>query len=173
MGLFTHGKATLRSKIIFLCTPDVAMPCPCGAWQGCAMPPHLRTVGSFRARTLVLPCFPTPTSQTTPCLLTVNIPLLHCLATMIPAPEIIHTSGFSRGRDYLCQLSLFHRTSDSRPTFHPLPTCFPSLSLLACHHSPDALSIPLSFPHRPSPPHSKLPSMACVLKRFPLTSPRK
>ena len=120
-----------------------------------------------------LALFPNPTTHTTPCLLTVNIPLLHCLATMIPAPEIIHTSGFSRGRDYLCQLSLFHRTSDSRPTFHPPPTCFPSLSPLACHHSPDALSIPLSFPHWPSPILATFLSTTCVLKRFPLTSPRQ
>ena len=121
-----------------------------------------------------LALFPNPTTQTTPCLLTVNIPLLHCLATMIPAPEIIvHTSGFSRGRDYLCRLSLFHRTSDSRPTFHPLPTRFPSLSLLTFPYSPDALAIPLSFPHRPSQILATFLSMACVLKRFSLTSPRK
>ena len=117
--------------------------------------------------------FPNHTSHTTPCLLTVNIPLLHCLATMIPAPEIVHTSGFSRGRDYLCRLSLFHRTSDSRRTFHPLPTRFPSLSLLTFPHSTAALSIHLSFPHRPSPILSTFPSPTCVLKRFPLTSPRK
>ena len=81
-------------------------------------------------------CFalhPNPTSHTTPCFLTVNIPLLHCLATMIPAPEIIHTSAFPHGRDYLCQLSLRHPTSESLPTFHPLPTRFPSLSPSTFH----------------------------------------
>ena len=47
------------------------------------------------------------------------------------------------------------------------------LSPLAFHHSPAALSIPFSFPHRPSPVLATFLSMACVLKRFPLTSPRK
>ena len=61
--------------------------------------------------------------------------------------------------------TLRHRTSDSLPTF--------ILSPLACHHSPSALSIPLSFPHRPSPILTTFLSMSCVLKRFPLTSPRK
>ena len=37
-GLFTHGRDTLSSKIISMCTPDVAMPCLCYAWLGCAMP---------------------------------------------------------------------------------------------------------------------------------------
>ena len=59
-GLFTHARDTLISKIISMCTPDVAMPCPCCAWQGCAMPPHLRTIGSSRARILVVPCVLTP-----------------------------------------------------------------------------------------------------------------
>ena len=47
------------------------------------------------------------------------------------------------------------------------------LSPFACHHSPAALSIPLSSPHWPSPILATFLSMACVLKRFPLTSPRK
>ena len=47
------------------------------------------------------------------------------------------------------------------------------LTLLAFHHSPDALAIPLSFLHPPSPSLTTFLSMACVLKRFPLTSPRK
>ena len=55
-GLFTHGRDTLSSKIISMCTPDVAMPCLCYAWLGCAMPLHHRTIGSSRARTLALPC---------------------------------------------------------------------------------------------------------------------
>lgn len=59
-GLFTHGSDTLSSKIISMCTPDVAMPCLCYAWLGCAMPLRHRTIGSSRVRNLVLPCFPTP-----------------------------------------------------------------------------------------------------------------
>ena len=76
--------------------------------------------------------------------------------------------------------TLLHRTSDSLPTFHPLSTRLSSslyslviLSPLACHHSPAALSIPLSSPHRPYPILATIPSTTCVLKRFPLTSPRK
>ena len=76
--------------------------------------------------------------------------------------------------------TLRNPASHSRHTFHPHPTRFPSspyslviLSPLACHHSPAALSIPLSSPHRPSPILATISSMACVLKRFPLTSPRK
>ena len=127
-GLFTHGRASPNFTIIPMCTPDVAMPCPCGAWQGCAMLIHHRTIGSSRARTLVLPCFPTP--QLPPC--------------AIP---------------------------------HLTPDTLSILTLLAFHHSPDSLSIPLSFPHRPSPILSTILStflsMTCVLKRFSLTSPRK
>ena len=47
------------------------------------------------------------------------------------------------------------------------------LTILAFHHSPYSLSIPLSFPHPPSPILATFTSMTCVLKRFPLTSPRK
>ena len=123
-GLFTHDRASLNFTIIPMCTPDVAMPCPCGAWQGCAMLIHHRTIGSSRSRTLVLPCFPTP--QLPPC--------------AIP---------------------------------HLTPDTLSILTLLAFHHSPDSLSIPLSFPHRPSPILVTFLSMTCVLKRFLLTSPRK
>ena len=56
---------------------------------------------------------------------------------------------------------------------HLTPYSLTILSLPTFHHSPAALAVPLSFPHWPSPTHSTLPSMACVLKRFPLTSPRK
>ena len=69
---------------------------------------------------------------------------------MIPAPEIIHTSAFSRG----------------------VITCV-SFPCSISHLTPDVLTIPLLFPSRSSPPHFTLPSTACVLKRFPLTSPRK
>ena len=123
-GLYTHGRASLNFTIIPMCTPDVAMPCPCGAWQGCAMPLRHRTIGSSRARNLVLPCVLTP--QLPPC--------------AIP-----------------------HLTTDTLSI----------LTLLAFHHSPDALSIYLSFPNRPYPILATFLSMACVLKRFPLTSPRK
>ena len=116
-GLFTHGRASLNFTIIPMRTPDVAMPCPCCAWQGCAMPPHLRTIGSSRARTLVVPCVLTP---------------------QLPPFAIAHLTPYS--------LTI--------------------LSLLACHHSPAALSIPLSSPHRPSPILSMFPSPTCVLKRF-------
>ena len=32
-GLFTHGRVSPNFTIIPMCTSDVAMPCPCGAWQ--------------------------------------------------------------------------------------------------------------------------------------------
>ena len=107
-----------------MCTPDVAVPCPCGAWQCCAMTLHHRTIGSSRSRIIVVPCVLTP--QLPPC--------------AIP---------------------------------HFTPDTLSILSLLACHHSPAALSIHLSFPHRPSPILSTFPSPTCVLKRFPRTLPRK
>ena len=59
---------------------------------------------------------------------------------------------------------------------HLTPTHSPSspYSLsIAFHHFPDALAISLSFPHRPSPILTTFLSMTCVLKCFPLTSPRK
>ena len=68
------------------------------------------------------------------------------------------------------------------PSHHRLPPCaiphltpdtLSILTRLAFHHSPYSLAIPLSFPHWPSTILSTFLSMACVLKRFPLTSPRK
>ena len=56
---------------------------------------------------------------------------------------------------------------------HLNPYSLTILSLLAFHHSHDALSIPLSSPHWPSPILATFLSMARVLKRFSLTSPRK
>ena len=47
------------------------------------------------------------------------------------------------------------------------------LTRLAFYHSPQALASPLSFPHWPSPILATFLSMTCLLKRFPLTSPRK
>ena len=69
--------------------------------------------------------------------------------------------------------TLRNPTSHSSRTFHPHPTRFLLLSRLTFPHSPDSLSIHLSFPHWPSPILATFLSMACVLKRFPLTSPRK
>ena len=69
--------------------------------------------------------------------------------------------------------TLRNPTSESLLTYHPHPTRFPSLSLLTFPYSPDALAILLLFPHRPSPILATFLSMACVLKRFSLTSPRK
>ena len=112
-------------------TPDVAMPCLCYAWLGCAMPLRHRTIGSSRARTLVVPCVLTP-----------HLPLW-AIAHLIPTH------------------------------FPPSPYSLVILSLLTFLHSPDTFSIPLSFPHRPSPILATFLSMSCVINRFLLTSPRK
>ena len=151
-----------------MCRSAMSMRCRAGMCHAPSPPHHRLLPRANYCRAM----FPNHTSHTTPCLLTVNIPLLHCLATMIPAPEIIHTSDFPRGVitcvSFPCSIA------------HLTPTHFPSspyslviLSPLACHHSPAAVSIPLSFPHRPYPILATFLSMACVLKRFPLTSPRK
>ena len=102
-----------------------------------------------------------------------------CLAVMWHAPHLrpaamhLHrTIGFSRARTLVLPCVL----TPQLPPFaiaHLTPYSLSILSLLAFHHSSAALSIPLSFPHRPSPFLAKFLSMACVLKRFPLTSPRK
>ena len=102
-----------------------------------------------------------------------------CLVGMCHAPVPSHHRLLPRAKSCLALFpnptapALRNRTSDSRHTFHPLPTRFHSLSLLTFPHSSAALSIHLSFPHRPSPILATFLSMACVLKRFPLTSPRK
>ena len=82
-GLFTHARDTLNSKIISMCTPDVAMPCLCYAWLGCAMPLHHRTIGSSRARTLVVPCVLTP--QFPPCA------IAHLIPTHSPSSPYSHS----------------------------------------------------------------------------------
>ena len=95
------------------------------------MPLHHRTIGSSRARIIVVPCVLTP---------------------QLPPWAIAHLTPY------------------------PLSSSLHSLvilSPLACHHSPSALSIPLSSLHGISPILTTFLSMACVLKRFPLTSPRK
>ena len=233
------------------------------------MPLHHRTIGSSRARTLVLPCFPTPQlppfaiPHLTPDTLSIlSLLASHPLPTRFPslslcsfhpfvvstpalsnsshvsfhgvrtktfsthvitkiAPAVRETGLFTHGRaspnftiipmcssgvavpchampgrDVLCPRTfapsappalellscpvpnptaptLRNRTSDSRHTLHLHPTRFPSLSLLTFPYSPDSLSIPLLFPHRPSPILATFLSVACVLKRFPRTTPRK
>ena len=69
--------------------------------------------------------------------------------------------------------TLRHPTSESLLASHHFPDALSILSLLAFHPSPQALAVTLSFPHWPSPILATIPSTACVLKRFPLTSPRK
>ena len=92
-----------------MCTPDVAVPCPCGAWQGCAMPPHLRTIGSSRARTLVLPCVLTP--HLPPCA------IAHLTPTHFPSSP------------YSLSITLpTHIPSLSRRTFHPFVVSTPAIS---------------------------------------------
>ena len=104
---------------------------------------------------------------------------MRCLAWMCYAPAPSHHRLLPRANSCRALFpnptvpTIRNRTSDSLLTYHPLPTRFPSLSLLTFSYSPDALAIPLSFPHRPSPILSTFLSTACVLKRFPLTSPRK
>ena len=132
-------------------------------------------------RKLALPCVkrgflrtsePHGTSQLSPCAPQVSqCHVMRCLAGMCYAPAPSHHRLLPRANycRALCPNptapTLGNRTSDSLPTF--------ILSPLACHHSPDALSILLSSPHRPSPILATFLSMACVLKRFPLASPRK
>ena len=75
------------------------------------------------------------------------------------------------GRGEKCSYAIVHLNPYSLSI--TLPTHIPSLSRLTFLHFPDALSIPLSFSHWPSTILSMFLSMACVLKRFPFTSPRK
>ena len=101
-GLITHGRDTLSSKIISMCTPDVAMPCLCYAWLGCAMPLHHRTIGSSRARIIVMPLCPNSTSPT------LRNTTSHSRHTLHP-----HSTRFP---------SLFRRT------FHPFVVSTPAIS---------------------------------------------
>ena len=94
-----------------------------------SLPPHHRLLPLANYCSAM---FPNPTSHTTPCLLTVNIPLLHCLATMIPAPEIIHTSDFPR--------SVITCVSFPCSIAHLTPDALSILFLLACHPFPTRLS---------------------------------
>ena len=105
-GLFTHGRASRNFTIIPMCTPGVAVPCPCGAGQGCAMLLHHRTIGSSRVRNLVVPCVLTP--QLPPC----AIP--HLISTHSPSSP------------YSLSFTLPTRfPSLSRLTFHPFVVSTP------------------------------------------------
>ena len=94
-----------------------------------------------------------------------------CLVGMCHAPAPPHHWLLPRANSCraLCPNptvpTLRNRTSD--------PDTLSILSLLTFPYSPDALAIPLSSPHPPSPILATFTSMTCVLKRFPLTSPRK
>ena len=94
-----------------------------------------------------------------------------CLVGMCHAPAPPHHWLLPRANSCraLCPNptvpTLSNRTSD--------PDTLSILSLLTFPYSPDALAIPLSSPHPPSPILATFTSMTCVLKRFPLTSPRK
>ena len=96
---------------------------------------------------------------------------MRCLAGMWRAPAPSHHRLLLRANSCLAMCpnptapTLRNRTSD--------PYTLSILTLLAFLHSPSALSIPFSFPHWPSPILATFLSMLCVLKRFPLTSPRK
>ena len=94
-----------------------------------------------------------------------------CLVGMCHAPAPPHHQLLPLAKSCLAMCpnptapTLRNRTSESLLTYHPHPTRFPSLSLLTCHSfvvSTPALPILATFL-----------SMACVLKRFPLTSPCK
>ena len=97
----------------------------------------------------------------------------------VPCPRTFAPSAPLARELLSCPVSQPHnsylpnRTSESLLASHHFPDALSILSLLAFHHSPSALSIPLSFLHRPSPILATFPSQACVLKRFPLTSPPK
>ena len=126
-GLFTHGRVALSSKIISMCTPGVAVPCLSDAGQGREMPLRHRTIGFSRARTLALPC-----SQPHISYHTLSPDCEHSTFTLPrdndpSAGDHPHFCLFPR-RDYLCQLPLFHRTSDFRRTYHPFVVSMPFLS---------------------------------------------
>ncbi len=123
-------------------------------------------------RGFLLTAEPHGTSQLSPCAPQMSqCHVMRCLAGMCYAPATSHHRLLSRANSCraLCPNptvpTLRNPTSD--------PDTLSILSLLAFHHSPDSHFITLSFPHRPSPILSTFPSPTCVLKRFPLTSPRK
>ena len=123
---------------------------------------------------------PHGTSQLSPCAPLMSQCHLHAVpGSVLPCPCITAPSAPPARELLPCPVpnptapTLRNPTSHSRHAFHPHPTRFPSLSLCTFHHSPYSLAIPLSFPHPPSPILATFLSMVCVLKRFPLTSPRK
>ena len=96
---------------------------------------------------------------------------MRCRAVMCHAPAPPHHRLLPRANSCLALFPTPQLPPCAIP--HLTPDTLSILTRLAFHHSPDALSIPLSFPHWPSTILSTFLSMACVLKRFPLTSPRK
>ena len=94
-----------------------------------------------------------------------------CLAVMCHAPAPSHHRLLPRANSCLALFPNPQLPPCAIPHLTPDPLSI--LTLLAFHHSPDALSIHLSFPHRPYPILATFLSTACVLKRFSLTSPRK
>lgn len=97
------------------------------------------------------------------CRYPVTVPAWQCPVTIPPRQS---PAPVPPARELLsCPVSQPH--SSHAAQFHiSLPTHFPS-------HSPQALSVPFSFPHPPSQILATFLSTACVLKRFLLTSPRK
>ena len=97
---------------------------------------------------------------------------MRCLAVMCHAPALSHHRLLPRA-NYCRALCPNPTALPPCAIAHLTPYPLSILSLIASHHFPSALSIPLSFPHRPSPILATFPSPTCVLKRFSLTSPRK
>jgi|GEM_PF-4361036 len=141
----------------------------------CVKPGFLRTAGLHGSPQLS-PCEP----QVSQCM------SMRCLAVMCHAPAPSHYRLLPRANSCLALFPTPQLPPCAIPHLNPyslpitFPTHFPSfpyplsiLSLPTFHHSPATLAVPLSFPHRPSPILAAFPSLACVLKRFPLTSPRK
>ena len=96
---------------------------------------------------------------------------MRCLAGMCYAPAPSHHRLLPRANSCLALFPTPQLPLCAIP--HLTPDTLSILSLLAFHHSPAALSIHLSFPNRPYPILATFPSPTCVLKRFPLASPRE
>ena len=96
---------------------------------------------------------------------------MRCLAVMCHAPAPPHHRLLPRANSCLALFPTPHLPPLA--IAHLTPDTLSILSLLTFPHSPDSLSILLSSPHWPSPILATFLSMACVLKRFLLTSPRK
>ena len=148
---FTHGRASLNFTFIPMFTSDVAMPCPCGAWQGCAMPLHHSTIGSSRARNLVLPCSqPCAIPHLTPGTLSIPLSFPHrpypILATFLSTTCVLKRFPLTSP----CKLSLtcvkrgFLRTAEPHGTSQLSP-CAPLMS--HCHvHALPGSDVPCPTP---------------------------